>query len=521
MSVKPASPSAGRWQGWIAFFFLAVVALLCTQTAVVLYGPAKVIVSPFGYHGPHQIGEVPYPKEEVPDELVQQPGLYVIDWAVFDQCAYKLDDGRTLPVAEGAVALLILLALPLLLQMRGRLLWPRWPLWLLCGLGLLSVLNADSFMGAAIELVQWILVLLATWWLAAAAVSDEEQVRGLGRWLTLLTVVMVAWAGFDFYRYVLLPPAGAELPTHVRAACASRTAFGGLMVLLLPLAFAKVVQAHNLIVKAGYLVLFVAGLSVLTASGAVIAVVAAAVYQASTRGWKPAVAALILVPALALGAGWSVSKQHLRQLAESVQLYQRAPDGTPYAVEKRYLEQAAALNALTDARYVLPPGATQEEGGAEIIGYRSNLIGGVGAGQNYQRAIGGYYGSLDNPEKQEPDTYNLYLLLAVQVGLFGALAWAWVLFDGVALGRQALRGLPDERLQTLALGIAGSCVAVLVFSLYGTVLVRGVGALLAVLLATGARLAGFAPVSVAVTERSAAGANRAEVASSETLDVTE
>jgi len=60
------------------------------------------------------------------------------------------------------------------------------------------------------------------------------------------------------------------------------------------------------------------------------------------------------------------------------------------------------------------------------IGKRSVAAFGVGPGLNYQGTIGEWYGSLDNPKKQEPDTYLLYMMLAVKLGLFGALAWAWL-----------------------------------------------------------------------------------------------
>jgi hypothetical protein len=210
-----------------------------------------------------------------------------------------------------------------------------------------------------------------------------------------------------------------------------------------------------------------------------------------------------------------VNRDHGRYLHESVQVFHRE-GGVIKGVEKRYLELAADLNVFNgshDQTITRPKdvpkdkdkdkakdkvqdkpksaaaGAEEEESAPKVpIGKRSGLTFGMGPGLNYQSYIGALYETLDNPKKQEQDTYTLYMFLACQLGLFGALAWAWLLFDGAGLARTAYSGLRDRGLRTLALGVYGALVAVIVYSVWGTLLIRGTGLMLFTLLAVAARL---------------------------------
>lgn len=485
------APAPNRWQVFLSRIFPVAVALMATQYAVVLYGPAKVIIAPVNFASPDSIAAEPWPKDKGSDEAPtpgQQPGIYVIGWETFDQVAYKLDEGRFLPPAEGLVALLCVAAMPLLLLCFRRLLWPRWPLWMFVGAGALSLLGAHHFRAALWENAQLVLTCLAGYWLAGALVADEDQAKRLGGFLGLLTLALLLLAGIHYYRYIIRPPGAEELPTYVRATCASRAAYSGLMAMLLAMLMGRVIGSGDPLESFAWAILVALGSATLMCGGAVIALAIAILMMAAVRGRASLALWTVLVLAVVLGGGSFVSKRHLAHLGESLSFH-RLQDGRPTAVEKRYLEMAAALNALGASRDVLPPGEPEEGAeGVEPVGVRPNVLFGVGAGLNYQKSIGQYYLSLDNPEKQEPDTYNLYLLLAVQLGLFGALAWAWILIDGMALARRAYEAHTDGELRGLSLGVYGVCVVVLVYSLFGTVLLRGTGLMLFTLLALGARL---------------------------------
>ncbi|NUQ02168.1 MAG: hypothetical protein HUU35_20155, partial [Armatimonadetes bacterium] len=477
---QPSRPAAGasRYQAALSALFLVAVVLMATQYAVVLYGPAKVLIAPLGWHGPEVFAEEP---------AAQAPGLYVINWRTLDQVAYKLDDGRFLPPAEGVVALLFLLALPALLMVGWRRqVWPRYPVVMLVLLGLLSCLSARSFGAALRENVQLVLTALVTWWLAGLAVVDGEQAKRLNRLLAVVTVLLVAYAGAEYWFAIIKPAREAELPELVRATCASRTAFSGLMTMLLALGFGRVLAAGNFIVAILWIAVCAFGAARLMAGGAVLAVLVAGVAMMAVRGLRSGLVGVVLVPLGLAVALYGSSGHHLDHLRASLGFYRYA-GRQRVGVEKRYLEMAASYNGLGASAEVTAaePDAT---GSLPVTGTRSNLLTGVGAGLNYQQTIGQYYGGLDNPEKQEPDTYNLYLQLALQMGLFAALAWAWLLLDGAASAWRAYELHTDRGLRMLALGIFGACVGLLVFSVFGTVLVRGTGLLVFTLLGVAARL---------------------------------
>jgi hypothetical protein len=85
--------------------------------------------------------------------------------------------------------------------------------------------------------------------------------------------------------------------------------------------------------------------------------------------------------------------------------------------------------------------------------------------------------------KAEDDSQNLYLVLASSTGFAGLAAYLGMLgFFGVsALRRFVAAADPFER--GLALGLAGSCLAFAVNSLWSPLLVRGIGIPLALVFA--------------------------------------
>jgi hypothetical protein len=110
---------------------------------------------------------------------------------------------------------------------------------------------------------------------------------------------------------------------------------------------------------------------------------------------------------------------------------------------------------------------------------------GVGAGENYQAHIGQHYGSLPNPplEKMEPDTHNVYLLIASQMGLLGLFALLYLVFDFMSRARRVGRAQPKGYPAALAMGLWGCLLSFLLYSLWGTILTRGTYLVLVTLLA--------------------------------------
>lgn len=532
MSTNTQPLRAGGYQSLISSAFLVAATLMVSQYTYYHYGPAHVIVAPLGWShaddiAVHPTKPKPAPKEdgdaakpaadgkapggyeepgEKDAESVQRRGVFVLDWPTFDKVAYKLRVVKSLAPAEILVALLFLLAAPLALLLGGRQLWPRWPQWLFIGLAALSMLGADAFKEGRMQLLQWGLAVLATWWLAGVALVTPGQCKRFGRLLTVLTVFLIAFAGLQYLQAVLFKAAGQQMPTYVRASCQSRSAYGGLLAMLLSFAFAQVLEGENKgrgkFVRLGWVLLCAAGMATMMAGGAVVAFFVAMVAMAALRNPRTMIFTLVLAPMVYFGTVDLLPDGHLRLVRGSWAFLAHEDGPAVSGVEKRWLEAGAALTGFSGLRDDDVLGQRKDETGDVItvpIAKRPVAAFGVGPGANYQQTIGEWYGSLDNPKKQEPDTYTLYLMLAVQLGLCGVLAWAWLLADGAATARGAYQALADRELRTLALGVFGACVSVLVFSVWGTILLRGTGLMLFTLLALGARLASL-PAAAPLTE---------------------
>lgn len=495
--VAPRPPRrawAPGYQRVLSVAFLVAVVLMCSQYTLYRYGPATVVVSPIGRAAESEISYYAQPKEGVPDSDIQQPGLYLLNWATYDQVAYRLHTTRSIPPAELLIALLFLAALPLVGWFGRALPWPRAPQWLLLGLAAMALVGSTNWSEGIKELIQWGLIMAATWWLAAAALVDAAQVRRLGRLLLWITGVLAVLALGDWVQWVAR--AEPAQPLLVRASLQSRSAYGGLMAMLLVVATAYALATP--IAWRRWTALAGIWLTTLTllSGGALIAAYVGCLLVAARRSPR-----VLLCAAVAAPLGWAlllgiVQRDQFRLVHESISFY-RYEQGQRVGVEKRYLEMGAALNILNGTgdqveTRLVPSEVPGEEPQRVPVGQRSALTHGLGLGLAYQEAIGRHYNSLDNPEKQEPDTYTLYLLLAAQLGLFGAIAWAWLLADGAKMaGRAEVRRAADSELAALASGLRGAFVALAFFSIWGTLLLRGTGPLVFVLLAAAWRLEGL------------------------------
>ncbi|MBI5832481.1 MAG: hypothetical protein HZB16_09270 [Armatimonadetes bacterium] len=486
--VRDVAPG-GRYQAALSLLFLLCASLMVSQYTFYKYGPAKVIISPIGRHTQSNIAYYAKPKDGVPPEDIQKPGLFILNWAEFDQCAYRLHSTKSIPPAEMLGALLFVLALPTVLFFGRRVPWPRWPQWFYMLIGCMALLGAGEFKEGVKELIQWGLIMIATWWLAAVAIADGEQARRFGRWLVVLTVGLLLMAVREYVVYVLM--ARPAQPLLVRASLQSRSAYCGLMAMLLTMLFARGLWSSDRRWTIGAVAAVLVGASTMMTLSGLIALYVGCLVVAGRHSLRALGYTALCLP-LAVGLFGCVSRGHLGILRESASFY-RMEGGRATGVEKRYLEMAAALNMFNGAQDDTltkpdPNAKPGEEAQAIPVGSRSAATFGVGPGLNYQSVIGRYYNTLDNPKKQEPDTYTLYLLLACQLGIFGAVAWAWILFDGATTASHAAARLRDDELRALALGVQGALFSLLVFSVWGTLLVRGTGMMIFTLLALAWRL---------------------------------
>ena len=128
-------------------------------------------------------------------------------------------------------------------------------------------------------------------------------------------------------------------------------------------------------------------------------------------------------------------------------------------VRKQYVEWYVGASRLGDQR-------------------EASFATGVGPG-NYQINIGSYYSQLPNEEKMPPDSNNLYLVQAINIGLLGLGALLWVLVHFARIAWAARRQYPGD---WLAQGVLASLAAWLLVNCFHASIVRGTGIVLAFVL---------------------------------------
>lgn len=121
------------------------------------------------------------------------------------------------------------------------------------------------------------------------------------------------------------------------------------------------------------------------------------------------------------------------------------------------------------------PSMRYTEWQAGIAMVKKNPFLGVGIG-NYQNNIRGYYGTLPSPPTAaEPDSQNLYLVLASSVGLPGLACFLGMLFFFSIKAIGVYFRSTDRFERGLALGLFGSIIAFSINSIWSPLLVRGIG----------------------------------------------
>ncbi|HIE51874.1 MAG TPA: hypothetical protein EYP85_08955 [Armatimonadetes bacterium] len=444
-----------RWQKVLFWLWLLLaVTGMVTQYAVTRYNGHWVVVAPLGTATTADFLE---------SGLAGKGPVVFITRGVLDEVAHKLHQFPFVAPADVLVAVLFAIAVLLTLKNRQRVDWVAWPplcLWAFLLAAGLSVLGAESMRNWLTETAQLALYFFAGYWLAVNLLRRETEVRRTVVWLLGVSLLVLAFGLRDYWVHIYAAPLERENPLWVRATFMSRTAFCGLLALVLPLFLGFLLKAPTLGRKVAWAVPVGLALYPLLSLGALVAVGAALLLMAAREGWRTLLFTALAVVVVAVLWVPFMSARQLDYLVDSVDFYDQAGE-----VTKRYLEWAATYNLLADGHALF----------------------GVGAGENYQHTIGQYYYFLPNPEKMEPDTYNLYLIITAQMGFLGLWAWLYVLFDFLRRARR-LEAAREPYYRGLSLGLWGSLVSVAVFSLFGTILVRGTGLVLTLLLALIARV---------------------------------
>ena len=322
----------------------------------------------------------------------------------------------------------------------GGVLAPATPL-VFFALVALSVVRAAHQMSAIKDVVQYVEYFLVGYLLFRNAAASQARARVLVLCFLTVATAVLAIGVFHYFS----PGTDDFL---VRATFRNRNVFGGFLALSLPLAFGLLLYDRCTWRRIWYGLLVVAGLLTTLSLATMIALVGVCALMAvssAERSFLAYAGAVILIFVFVLDF---LPRDNPAILRDSIAFFDVGRRVEP---DQRYPEWQAAFKMAQDHPWL-----------------------GVGV-NNYQENVGQYYGVLPSAAtKTEPDSQNLYLVLASSVGLPGLLAFLGVL--GIFLSR-ALRGVAADNAwqKGVALGAAGAIAAFAINAFWAPLIVRGIG----------------------------------------------
>jgi hypothetical protein len=367
-------------------------------------------------------------------------------------------------VLAGLICLLALVVVALGNKWR-ELAYPPIGAWALVVLAVLSASNAVQPVTAAVEIVKFALDFVAVYMLFLNTLTDRRRVRLAVLVLLTSTTLVVAGGAAQYFRQL---HGAAFDPMAVRAGFTNRNTYSAFLALVLPLALAAALHTRHRLWRVWWALLTAGGLLTMLSGPLIwLTVVTLAWVGLSARSlarWS-VLAALAVFVALVM---YALPHHRAAAVTELAAPYETnlihvpqgagAPQDVPI-VKKRWLEWAPALHLLGD-HFVL----------------------GVGAG-NYQLNIGQYYEGLPNVKKSEPDTNNLYLVIAGSLGFLGLVA-LFALFGHFWRLSSVLWSYADDNLgRALAAGLPAAMLALGVGNLFTAMLVRGLSLVIVFLFA--------------------------------------
>jgi hypothetical protein len=344
----------------------------------------------------------------------------------------------------------------------------------------LSMLFAENKLTAIAGVVQYVEYFIVFYLAVACALGTKERLRlAVLLWL-LVGSGVILWGLIDYLS------AGCDA-VHVSGPFQSRNDLSGYLAMLLPFAWGLMLHSRKWGAAVQAVVLAALGLVVMVAGGPWLAALIGMAVITFARSPKLFPLFALGVLALVLAVFPALPRDNARILTTSVYPFdetQREATANEAApgfqvlsplgffearrLSPRYLEWQAAMKFLTPSAY--------QDLGMSRAEHTRRLLLGVGIG-NYQLNIGRYYGFLPKPNANltEPYTNNLYLVLAMSVGLPAALAFVWLVGTFIRRAVTARRETSDDFLRGVFLGGAGALVGLLVASIFTQTVVHGSG----------------------------------------------
>jgi hypothetical protein len=363
--------------------------------------------------------------------------------------------------------------------------WPPLPCWALIAALLLSILHSRPLVNAVSESLSqaddgfkpMLLALLTK----ESKEAFAETIQFIGYFLIapLLFVNLIhdarnalfisrrrlaLWSFFGALSLVLLFSTaqllqGSDAP---RALFGSPNAYAGFCAIALPLLLARLTSARvNTPLAIGLSIVAVIAFAITIASfwASLTILFALALVGLLLRAPLRAFVALA-VSGVLLILLWPAQANLKAMRRQSYFLMHQSPETNQWQVKKQFVEWQVAIARLSDPR-------------------EASFATGAGPG-NYQFNIGAYYARLPNEKKMPPDSNNLFLVQAVNIGLLGLAALLWMVYRFAQIAFLALKKHHDD---WLAAGVLGSLLAWIIINCFHALIVRGTGVMLAFLFA--------------------------------------
>lgn len=341
--------------------------------------------------------------------------------------------------------------------------WPPWPVWALIVIAALSAFNAVSLKAAGVEIAQLLLYFVALYVLFCEAFTGKE---------TLVAGAASVAVGVGALAALAQMGNAAADPMQVRGLAGNRNIYSAFMAFMLPLPWAWACWRWP--GRGAWLAGGAVGAAMLTMFGpphvwiAIVVLTGIAAWIMRQHWWRLAapVLGVVIVANFACPALRACNVDEFLNPWETGNVYkllrEAGADDQTRLVKKRWLEWWAALAMIADKPLL-----------------------GVGVG-NYQKNIGmaEYWGYMPNAKKTEPDTNNLYLVIAGSMGLPGLAALLAMLALFIRRATRAWR----EGAGWLAAGVAGALVSWACVNVFTATLVRGAAVALVALLAVAGSL---------------------------------
>ncbi len=299
------------------------------------------------------------------------------------------------------------------------------------------------------EAVQMFEYFGAAWLMVRSHTRSWREMRNLLVAISAIASGVLAVALWQYF-------ADTEAAFLVRGTFANRNALGGYLGMVVPLLFSVALHAPSAAWRIWAAVIVAAGIVVLLSGGAALAITAGCLAVAAAKGRWHLVVTTVCVGLLAIGILPYLPRDNARVLYESIRFCD--DEGN---ISQRYIEWQAAGTMIAEFPWR-----------------------GVGP-DLYQENIGSYYGTLPNPpcETSEHDSQNLYLVIGSSMGIPALLAFISILTGGMTSGFIRAANCRMPWACAAYWGVVGSLISFAVASIWSPLLVRGVGILLAVLLA--------------------------------------